>query len=85
MEETINWIIERNIQDSADGVAFNNEKSAKEIADTFKRFIEWAIYKIDYNSREEAYEHPGEDGVFFTLDELFKYWSEVIDQKRNER
>ena len=71
MEEQIRWIIEKNIQDSADGVAFNVNLSAKEITEYVMGFIEWV--------GDSGYEYHSKHKVWVadyrrTTEELYQYW-----------
>lgn len=85
MQERILKILSSNaIQISSDSLSralFADEwrDTSKEIADTFKRFAEWCIVNEVKSSPDNVYYAVDDFGG--TFDELFKYWSEVIDKK----
>jgi hypothetical protein len=83
MEEKILKIINKHIVVKGDEIMVNQVELAKEVASLYRGFTEWAIYKVGYSSREEAYEYCwGADLlVFYTLDELFNFWYDNVKDK----
>ena len=74
MEEEIQKIIKANWQ-------FQSQKTAKEIASDFRKFIEWKDDKL-FDYYRGTYGNETETGYkVFTLDELWDHWLTNVKDK----